>query len=61
MRLPDRVTAWLLLLPALVLLVTFTHGPALAPLVILNEVKDLIVSPAEILRLRLRMTAIASG
>jgi sn-glycerol 3-phosphate transport system permease protein len=30
MRLPDRVTAWLLLLPALVLLVAFTHAPALA-------------------------------
>jgi len=32
MRLPDRVTAWLLLLPALVLLVAFTHAPALATL-----------------------------
>jgi sn-glycerol 3-phosphate transport system permease protein len=31
-RLPERATAWLLLLPALVLLVTFTHWPALATL-----------------------------
>ncbi|MEO8923700.1 MAG: sugar ABC transporter permease, partial [Caldimonas sp.] len=30
MRLLDRVTPWLLLMPALVLLVTFTHWPALA-------------------------------
>ena len=29
---PHRVTAWLLLLPALVLLVAFTHYPALATL-----------------------------
>ncbi|MDQ2735317.1 MAG: sugar ABC transporter permease [Pseudomonadota bacterium] len=32
MRLLDRVTPWLLLSPALVLLVTFTHWPALATL-----------------------------
>jgi sn-glycerol 3-phosphate transport system permease protein len=31
-RFVDRVTAWLLLLPALVLLVAFTHWPALATL-----------------------------
>jgi len=31
-RLPDRVTAWLLLLPALVLLAAFTHWPAVATL-----------------------------
>ena len=31
-RLADRVTAWLLLLPALALLVAFTHWPALATL-----------------------------
>ncbi|MEO7055199.1 MAG: sugar ABC transporter permease, partial [Caldimonas sp.] len=30
MRLADRVTAWLLLLPAMVLLLAFTHWPALA-------------------------------
>jgi sn-glycerol 3-phosphate transport system permease protein len=32
MRLPDRIIAWLLLLPAMALLVTFTHWPALATL-----------------------------
>ena len=32
LRLADRVTAWLLLLPALLLLVAFTHWPALATL-----------------------------
>jgi hypothetical protein len=31
-RLADRVTAWLLLLPALALLAAFTHWPALATL-----------------------------
>jgi sn-glycerol 3-phosphate transport system permease protein len=30
LRLPDRVTAWLLLLPAVVLLAAFTHWPAVA-------------------------------
>jgi len=32
LRLTDRVTAWLLLLPAMVLLVAFTHWPAVATL-----------------------------
>ena len=32
LRLTERVTAWLLLLPALALLATFTHWPALATL-----------------------------
>ena len=32
LRLADRVTAWLLLLPALALLAAFTHWPALATL-----------------------------
>ena len=31
-RLPDRVTAWLLLLPAMLLLAAFTHWPAVATL-----------------------------